>query len=140
MNRNERFFCTTKLRTPEDFDLILNFKREISRRGDTMSSENAAKCYAELVSQFFGMGSLKKELTECFFAFHRNDWKNGKSRKYPIGRLVTILGKKRYQRAAKIFKDSKIKRQLEAAGFKRVGLLTFINMVNYVIYTIVYEK
>lgn len=140
MNRNERFFCTTKLRTPEDFDLILNFKKEISRRGDTMSSENAAKCYAELVSEFFGIESLKEELTKCFYAFHRNDWRCGKNRNYPIGRLVTILGKKRYQRAAKIFKKSEIKQQLEKAEIRRVGLLTFINMVNYVIYTLVYKK
>ena len=139
MNRNERFFCTTKLRTPEDFDLILNFKMEVSRPGNSMSSKDAAKCYAELVSEFFGIGSLKEELAECFYQFHENDWRCGKNRNYPIKDLVRILGKKRYQRAAKIFKKSKIKQQLEEAGFKMVGLLTFINMVSYVIYTLMYK-
>ena len=140
MSRKEKFFCTEKLRNEKDFDIILNFKREVSRYGDSMSSRDAAECYADLVSEFFGIENLKDELTKCFYEFHRNDWIRGKNRNYPIGRLVTILGKKKYQRAAKLFRKSQIKQKLEVAGFKRVGLLTFINMVNYVIYTLMYKR
>ena len=140
MSRNEDFFCTEKLRTKEDSDLILNFKREVSRYGDSMSSRAAAECYADLVAQFFGLESIKGELEKCFFKFHRNEWSRGVYLRYHIGSLVEILGRRRYQRVAKIFKESKIKKQLEEAGFKRVGLLTFINMVNYVIHTLMYKR
>lgn len=140
MSRNEDFFCTEKLRTKENSDLILNFKREVSRYGDSMSSRTAAKCYAKLVAQFFGLKTLKGELEECFSKFHRNEWSRGVYLRYHIGSLVTILGRRRYQRVAKIFKESEIKQQLEEAGFKRVGLLTFINMVNYLIHTLMYKR
>lgn len=140
MSRNEDFFCTEKLRTKEGVELISNFKMEVSRYGDSMSSRAAAECYADLVAQFFGLESIRGELEECFFKFHRNEWTRGVYRRYHIGRLVTILGRRRYQRVAKIFKESEIKQQLEEAGFKRVGLLTFINMVNYVIHTLMYKR
>ena len=140
MSRKEKFFCTEKLRTKGDSDLILNFKREVSRYGDSMSSRDAGECYAKLVAQFFGLESIKDELEECFSKFHRNEWSRGVYLRYHIGSLVTILGRRRYQRVAKIFKESEIKQQLEEAGFKRVGLLTFINMVNYVIHTLMYKR
>lgn len=140
MSRKEEFFGTEKLRIKGDFDLILNFKREVSRYGDSMSSEDAAKCYAGLVAQFFGLESIKGELEECFSKFHQNEWSKGIYLRYHIGSLMTILGRRRYQRVAKIFKESEIKQQLEEAGFKRVGLLTFVNMVNYVIHTLMYKR
>lgn len=139
MNREESFFKTTMIRDANGFDLMAYFKRMAAKDAPTSNTYLEASYYAALVAECFELKEIQKDLMQCFYRFIQNEWSRNNYRRYHVGRIKTILGEKEYRRAVKVFKKSRIKETLTKAGFNRIGLLTFINMVNYAIYKLSYE-
>ena len=133
MNRAEKFY-KYGVRNAQGFDLVTYFKMEVTKGGYLSNSRLAAEYYAKLVAEIFELNDMKEDFTKLFYRFHQNQWSNGKYRRYNIRRFKTILGITEYRRVNKVFKSSKVKVMLESAGIHRVGFVTFVNMVCYIIY------
>ena len=133
MKRAEKFY-KHGVRNAQGFDLVTYFKMEVTKGGSLSNSRFAAEYYARIVAEIFELNDMKEDFTKLFYRFHQNQWSNGKYRRYNIGRFKTILGITEYRRGNKVFKSSKVKVMLESAGIHRVGFVTFVNMLCYIIY------
>jgi hypothetical protein len=101
---------------------------------DLSNSRFAAEYYARSVAEIFELNDMKEDFTKLFYRFHQKQWSNGEYLRYNIEQFKEILGITEYRRVKKAFKSSKVKVMLESEEIYRVGFVTFVNMVCYIIY------
>ncbi len=140
MKKAEQFYKDVVILNEHDLDIVVQFKRDVTRGTSFKDSSEAVDYYARRVSENFGVPALEKDIAKCFRGFYQNRWIKGEFHRYPVIYFKGRLGSKRYSRDVKIFKNSVIKKKLETAGLKRTGLVTFINIMNYVIWFQCYKE
>ena len=139
MNKAEKFYRDGIL-NEKKFNLISHFKRKVAEADSLCNSKEAAEYYANQVAEVFELDGMKDDFTKMFYSFHENEWSKGKYQRYHVEHFKEKLGMTKYRKLSKAFKNSKIKGMLEAGEIKRVGFVTFVNMICYIIYHQNYSK
>ena len=134
INRAQRFYETSEIKNENGFDPVKQFKTDVGKTD--ASGDNPAltvsRQYAKFAKDYFELNDIYQELQKCFYEAY-GIWVQREYPEFTVLEVKELLGTRRYNRAVKLFRDSSIRTRLEEAGFNRVGFVTFINMLCYVI-------